>query len=518
MGPLRPRADTHGVEKQSLIVRHSSTKELDKHYEDVRELGEGGSGVVTLVRDRVTGQERVRKTVSTDGMKQWCLELMKREIDMLSKLDHPGIVKLYEYCEDVEQKKLVLILEHMPGGTLDSIIAEGRPPPTEALVAKLIYQVLAALSYCHEQGIIHRDLKPENITLTQEPTVFNSPDCKLIDFGLAAEGRPGQIMNASRNGTPSYMAPEMVRSLPYSAKADIWSVGVTAFELLAGCQPFGGSGQSVRDSFYDGGSEFETFEDAEASLSSDGGYVNSWLWHLRGSEAHDFVRFLLEVDPAKRPTATQALEHPWLQRYEPVQHRFTLDIAQSLSNYASLPSIARCCLLIIATRVDVPNLEMLGSFFLGADADGDGKLSREDLAGALADVQQSWWSWGNTVDVDAEKVLSAADLGHKGAIGYTEFIAACICARHGSFEDLVRQAFYVMDTDRDGLVSIHQVRRLFRERDTPLLDMLPQLRPFNQAEWCQCLEAYGREDRQAQLQKQFTHKRVSTAPPAIPHS
>jgi serine/threonine protein kinase len=385
----------------------------------------------------------------------------------------------------------------MSGGSLDTLIEDGRAPPTEALVAKLMYQVLAALSYCHEQGIIPRDIKPENITLTQEATVFKSPDCKLIDFGIACQGKPGQVMKPYGVGTPSYMAPEMVRQQPYSAKADIWSLGVTAFELLAGCHPFGGSERSAHACPID---NFETFEDGEANLYSEGGYVSSFMWQLRSADARDFVRLCLDVNPAQRPTAAQALEHPWLQRHEPVQHRFTQDIAQSLSNYVSLPSIARCCLLIIATRVNVPNLEMLSSFFLGADADGDGKLSRDDLAGALADVQQSWWSWDNSVDIDAERVLSAADFSHKGAVGYTEFIAACTSARHGSFHELVRQAFFVLDTDRDGLVNIQQVRRLFRERDAPLLDTLPQCRPFNQTEWCECLGAYDNEDWPVQLE------------------
>lgn len=504
MGSVRPRAHTHGVDKSRLIVKHSSSKDLEAYYEDIRELGRGQSGCVTLVRDRVSGQERVRKTVSTVDMDKWCLDLMRKEIELLSSLDHPGVVKLYEYCDDVERKELVLILEHMPGGTLDSIIADGRPPPTEAFVAKLMYQALAALSYCHEQGIIHRDLKPDNLLLSQEAGVFSTPDCKLIDFGLACQSSPGKVMSPHSVGTPSYMAPEMVRVLPYTAKVDIWSLGVTAFQLLVGSNPFDCSTDLLHDNVY------ETFEDAEANLSSEGG---SW-WGWRGSEAQDFVRSLLEEDPAKRPTAAEALDHPWLQRHQPVQHRLTQDIAQSLSNYASLPPIARCCLLIIATRVNVADLQTLGSFFLGADADGDGKLSQEDLEGALEDVQQSWWSWGSKVDLDAETLLSAADLSHKGSIGYTEFVAACICARHGSFEDLVRQAFYVLDTDRDGLVSVSAVRSLFREHDAPLLGMLPQSRPFNQAEWCACLAGYGREDRprSSTQERLFSHRRLRTAP------
>jgi len=481
MLPRRPRADTRGVEKSCLVVKRSSHQDVEKQYEDIRKLGSGAFGTVNLVRDRSTAQERVRKIVSTATMEPGHLEIVRKEIELLSTLDHPGVVKLYEFCEDPVAKQLVLILEHMPGGTCDTFLDFGQGLPSEALLAKLIYQVLSALSYCHEQGIIHRDVKPENLALTRAAGAWSSPDCKLIDFGIACQSKPGQLMSTRPIGSRAYMAPEMVRCKPYTAKVDTWALGVTTFELLAGCLPFGGRKQWKQESSFDYILEYGTFEDAEAKLGG------SFWWGWRSSDAHEFVSSLLCVDPSQRPTAAEALEHPWLQSYQPDQPRFTQDIAQSLASYASLPSIARCCLLIIAARMNIPNLEILGGIFLGADADGDGKLSLEDLAGALEDVQEGWWSWGATVDIDVEKVLSAADLDHSGAIGFTEFVAACICGRHRSFEDLVRQAFHVLDTDRDGLVSIHQVQRLFRERDAPLLAKLPQHRPFNKAEWCACM-------------------------------
>jgi len=248
------------MDKARLIVKHSSYTEMDKTYESVRELGRGACGMATLVRDRITGQERVRKTVSIDNMEKWCLDLMRKEIELLSTLDHPGVVKLFEYCEDTDRKELVLILEYMPGGDLESVIAAGRPPATESFVAKAMYQTLAALSYCHEQGIIHRDLKPDNILLAQEASVFGSPDCKIIDFGLACQGTPGQVMNPHCVGTPTFMSPEMVKQSKYTAKTDIWSVGSTAFKLLVGYQPFDCSTEMMEDAVY------ETFDEAEANL------------------------------------------------------------------------------------------------------------------------------------------------------------------------------------------------------------------------------------------------------------
>jgi len=200
---------------------------------------------------------------------------------------------------------------------------------------------------------------------------------------------------------------------------------------------------------------------------------------------------MLCLDASQRPTAAEALEHPWLQRHRPCQPKFTQDIAQSLASYTTLPAIGRCCLLIIATRMNVPNLDELGSTFLGSDGDGDGKLSEEDISVALEEMQDSRWPWGSSVEIDVEKLLAAADLDHTGDISYTEFVAACICGRHGSFENIVCEAFNMLDTDRDGLLSLHQVKGLFRERDAPLLARLPQNKPFNQSEWSRCLTSSG---------------------------
>lgn len=332
----RPRADMHGIEQSHLIVKHSSSKDVENRYEFISDLAAGASGCVSLVRDRANFQMLVRKTICLAAMTPKEKQDTRKEVALLSTLIHPGVVKMLEHCEDSKQQQLTLILEHMRGGTVYDLLGYRSVPPTEALVAKLMYQTLEALSYCHEHGIIHRDVKPENLTLTEKVTPWSNPDCKLIDFDTACEARPGQLLRGEYVGTPAYMAPEMHRSLPYTSKADIWSVGVTAFELLAGCMPLGGSGDDVDESVYDCMSEYETFEDAEANLGH-----TSWWWGWRSAEAHDFVNSLLNVDPAMRPSASKALEDPWLQRHLPKQPQFNQDIAQSLVSHAAFEQLGK---------------------------------------------------------------------------------------------------------------------------------------------------------------------------------
>lgn len=496
---MRPPSPAQGVGKPGLISRHGSTRELERHYEEVRELGRGSFGRVALVRERATGRERVCKTVDIAGMQPFIVSLMKTEIELLRALDHPGVVRLYEYAEDVERQQLVLIMEYMPGGGCDGLLAAGRSPPSEALVARLVSQLLATLEYCHAQGVVHRDVKPENMMLTRATSLWGSPDCKLIDFGLAGRTGPDGKLSG-KVGTPPYMAPEVVRQEAHTCKADLWSVGATAFELLSGRAPFSRDHERA----YEGIKQYRSFDELQARFDGEA----RWFGR-RSQESRDFLRQLLHPDPNKRPTALEALDHPWLQQHMPPAPQLTTEIARSLAGYASAPAFARSCLLVVAARLGTADLEALGAAFLGADVDGDGKLSREELTEALGTVSSGWW-WDPAVEVDVASVFEAADLDRSGLLGYTEFVAACTYARHGSTEELVRKAFHALDADRDGRIAVRDLRGAFGERDAELLRTLPQDRQFGIAEWCACVEAFERKARKQARAKRSGHRRVVT--------
>jgi len=190
---------------------------------------------VALVKERATGQERVCKVVNIAGMDPRNVELTRIEIQLLCDLDHPRVVRLYEYAEDSARQEIVMILEYLPGGDCLGLVTNSQYIEEE-LISRIIYQSLVALGHCHQQGIYHRDVKLENLMLASE-TRGNLPDCKLIDFGLGTrcDGHVREVL-----GTPAYIAPEVKREEGYTPAADVWSLGVCAFELLTGgILPFG---------------------------------------------------------------------------------------------------------------------------------------------------------------------------------------------------------------------------------------------------------------------------------------
>lgn len=159
--------------------------------------------------------------------------MLFNEINILKELDHPNIVRMYEFFED--EKRYYLVTEICKGGELfDEVIARGKFSEKDAAV--LIKQVLSCINYCHSNNIVHRDLKPENILL-ESSKEFD--EIKIIDFGTSLVYDPAKALE-EKLGTPYYIAPEVLNK-SYSNKCDIWSIGVIVYILLSGVPPFNGS-------------------------------------------------------------------------------------------------------------------------------------------------------------------------------------------------------------------------------------------------------------------------------------
>jgi len=337
-------------------------------------------------------------------------------------------------------------------------------------VAHLMYQLLAALDYCHLRSVVHRDIKPPNMMILY-PKEGGHPDLKLIDFGLSEKGSEMR----DYVGSPLYMAPEIHRRSTYTSKADIWSAGITAMELLAGKiwfpMPYADSIGKCKDP-----------KELEKHVGD--------AWTTRSTEVRAFVRSLLQTEARQRPDAESALFEPWMDENRPDMRKFPKVIAQSLHGYASATSVMRCCLHSIAARVGAPDMPFLGHAFLGADSDGDGLISDEDLEEALDNLDGLKWWCDPAAQVDVDKVLRAGDLDHRGGLSFTEFVAACLFQNYGRNKKYAELAFHALDGDRDGLIRTSEIKTSFRERDKPFLATLPQNEAFNLEEWQKCVDGY----------------------------
>ncbi len=223
-------------------------RRLIEHYEVIRKLGAGGSGVVYLANDTLLMRPVVLKILKRGAL---TIEQMRstvlREARLASAIEHPNVCAIYEVGESEDEAYIVM--QYVPGESLDKIIANG--PASVQLGLSVGIQIADGLSAAHRLGIFHRDLKPANVMLTDGGVV------KILDFGLArrlsaaeAEFDPakprGQDASktqvrttyTARGGTIAYMAPEQFVTGQTSVQSDIFAVGVTLYELLSGRHPF----------------------------------------------------------------------------------------------------------------------------------------------------------------------------------------------------------------------------------------------------------------------------------------
>lgn len=455
----------------NLISRHNSSSFVGRNYEVVKELGKGSFSRVQLLRDRRSGVARVLK-ISEGGMGTKQSQMLKNEIHLLSALDHPNICKIYEYSEDIARGQLLMVLEYVGGGDCQQLLRSSAGPQVESFIAKLIWQLLSVLCYVHARGILHCDIKPENMMLTQPKGKSAEPDMKVIDFGLTH-----RIDTPTRDfvGTPSYMAPEIVMgTVAYTVKADVWSAGVTACELLAAKAPFGrpsdykgkveGVLQNIRD--------FYRFKDIEKKLDK------SELWRSRSSAAQDFIKHLLQRDPADRPHADQALEHQWMERNKALPKFLSADMTRSMAKFMHATPLMRRCLLIIAARLGSPRMERIGGVYLSIDTNQRGRITREDVAAAVSSAASCW-----EPEIDVDDFFDAADQDERDVISFLDFAATCIWGPDDTTNTIAERAFKALDDNHDGLVNLSECRHLFREHDLIALRNLPTNRSFGVNEW-----------------------------------
>lgn len=209
-------------------------------------------------------------------------------------MDNPHVIVTLDVFED--ERQLALVSEYMEGGELfDRIIQE--KSFTEEKAREVMRQVLVGVEYLHSLQIVHRDIKPENILCQSKDWPYQ---VKLTDFGLSnvIEDAVGDYSNAllSHVGTSFYLAPEVVGKAGYGPGVDVWACGVVLYIMLCGRFPFWGKSDI----------EYLTSLQRGPDMSGEG-------WDSVSNEGKQYVRQLLELNPKHRPTASMALNLPWMR-------------------------------------------------------------------------------------------------------------------------------------------------------------------------------------------------------------
>jgi calcium-dependent protein kinase len=411
---------------KETFITHTKGR-LTSKYKILNELGNGSFGKVIRVENLINKEIYACKKMIKKNIKD--IKSFNNEIDILSKCDHPNIIRLYEIIEG--EKNVNLIMEECKGGQLfKKIQLKNIIKMTEKEIAKIFKEIMIAVNYLHNRGICHRDLKPENILFLNNEK--NSP-IKLVDFGLGKIfGNYGNLYNNEMKcivGTKFYVSPEVLKG-KYDQFCDIWSCGVILYLMLSGNFPFYGRND---DEIYD--------KILEMKVEFPEKY-----WKNIDKDAINLIKKML-CNVNERLNAQQVLNHVWLQKNAPNSEGYILEVNKKhIKNYYNSNKLKKSIINFISSRLNDDEIEHLKKIFYEMDINKDGSITLEEMQQCLSNMFKNNKNY-------IENIFNEIDTNKSGRIEYTQLISALVEQKTYLKEEKLKDVFERIDKDKNGKIS-----------------------------------------------------------------
>ena len=422
--------------------------DYNKKYLIIQELGMGAFSKVFRVENKKTNEVFACKELIKTKIKDE--EKFRNEIEIMSKCDHPNIVKLIEIYED--KRYYDIITEELCGGTLLERLMEKMEDDGETFSEKdaaiIFKQIISAINYCHKKGIVHRDLKMENVLFVDKG---NNLDIKIIDFGLSQYSKfqltslndlivgDKTITMFEKVGTAHYVSPEVLKG-KYNQKCDIWSAGVILYAMLSGTFPF--KGKSDKEIY-------------KSILKRKYDYPDK-IWKNISKEAKDLINNML-CKQEKRFSAEQVLNHKWFKNlFQNVSQEIPSSIILELKNYKNTNHFKRFILTILASRLNEQEIKELRNTFFNMDINKDGVLSLEEVKISLKKFLK---------ENEIEKMFEEIDINNSNNIEYSEFISALIEKKEYLKEETLMEIFKTLDKDKKGKINKDDIKKILNKQN-----------------------------------------------------
>ena len=437
---------TINLTNEIIVSKSRTNPSID--YKKLNFLGEGSFAAVYRVQNRITDSVRAMKIINKSST---CSEEddkeILNEINILRTLDHPNILKIFEFYSNKESYSIVT--ELCSGGELFQEIVD-KGPFNESYSAFVIFQILSAINYCHNMKIVHRDLKPENILIADRDK-NNYPRIKICDFGTSKMFEKGAVQR-KLVGSSYYIAPEVLKKR-YDEKCDIWSCGVILYILLSARPPFGGENDK------------EIMENVSLGKYD----LQSSPFDKVSKSCIDLIQKLLVMDPKKRISAETALKHNWFKEnkskelFNQIKDEATLKkLISNLKSYKRDSIIQETALAYLVHNFpqmkDVINACKL---FNQIDINGDGKINKQELLKGLQSKMKS-----PTLEKDVDQIYKNIDMDNNGYIEYEEFVRAAVSKEKFLNENVLRYAFRYFDKDGSGEITFDEIEDVFKQSIT----------------------------------------------------
>ena len=418
------------IEPTNLTQAGSLLKDIRKEYRFKKQLGGGHFGTVHKAY-RINDKKSLMKyyAIKSIPMKNLSCNIndFMKEVDIISSLDHPNIIKFYESFHD--NCFFHIVMELCKGKEImyqmsNYFFLE------EKKVTKIIFKVLLAIAHCHNMGVTHRDLKPENILFD---SLKKDAEIKLIDFGLSRKYDKEQKMH-SILGTPYYVAPEVLKG-EYDEKCDIWSIGAMTYLMLCGEPPFNGNSNN------------EIFK----KIVKENFKFKNILWKNISNKAKDFVKICLNKNSTKRPSAKEALNHPWfsnvikeIHNYKKIKKEILLNIKKFNINYIFKKIVMK---YLINNKITEEEKQIFKDSFYALDFNHNGFITQSDLKKAF-----------NIFNIDIEEkqlnhLFNILPEYKNLGLGFSEFIMAGIDRKNIFNLNNLEEAFNYFDINKTGKIQ-----------------------------------------------------------------
>ena len=433
---------TNIVVDNNVIISKNFNSNVFDNYVVLKEIGTGTYSKVQLVQHKINLSIRAMKVIKKKKKKGTNVtneNEVYKEVDLLIKMDHPNIVKIFEFYNG--EKEYYLIMEYCEGGELfDKIVKSNL---TEIQCAYIMYQILSAVNYCHKMKIIHRDLKPENILIQKDEDGFYR--VKICDFGTSKAFKIGDTQK-QLVGSAYYIAPEVIQK-KYNSKCDLWSCGVIMFVLLTKKPPFGGrTDQIIMQNIQIGKYKTELLDNFSPY-------------------AKELVSLLLEKNIKKRINAETALNHPWFDVYKckdiltDIQDKDTIKrFISNLKNYKRGSIIQETALaFLVHNYPDLDEIVNACKLFGQIDQNGKGKITLKDFIEGLKKILKK------DMEEDAKKIFENLDEYGSGYLEYEMFIRAAINKKIFLTEDTLKFTFKFFDKENKGKITNDSITKMFEE-------------------------------------------------------
>ncbi|KAJ9523991.1 hypothetical protein QJQ45_022363 [Haematococcus lacustris] len=453
---------------------------LDRSAWEVgKQLGKGGNAQVHLITELATKDKYAVKICAkvlqegSDVKRKTYLTQLQREVQMLQRLSGSlNVCQLKAVFED--DTNLYIVQELCEGGEL--VHAIGAKHYSERTVASYMRAVLRTIAQCHAHQVLHRDIKPGNFMLL---SCDERSPLRAIDFGLAVPFEPDQLplTNLGLEGTPWFQAPEVLSSQVLPA-SDVWSAGIMCHQLLTGRLPFDDHRNPNNPSI----------TAIWRSILNDSLAFDKPWWADISEDAKDFVRQLCDRDPSKRPTAKEALQHPWLRgdtSDRSCGKRLQQSVVARIQRFASASVFKRSVLQMMTAELlaqgdaqaaadsDVCEVDASGHQAVVPDVSRLGplltrlKLDQEQIN--TAEVGQALQGLGfRLTDTEVARLLTQLDVSGSGTLQRATVAASLLDWRQvqqqlgPGWEALALKVFQALDQDKDGVLVAEDVGMMCR--------------------------------------------------------